>query len=104
MKILVTNDDGIKCPNLKILVEHLTKYYDEIMVIAPTTEQSAVSHKINIANPITLIEHEDIIKKISEFDKNARKKIYSKRYRGILLYHLKSKNIIVIIYLFLLGK
>ena len=29
-----------------------------------------------------------------EFDKNARKKIYSKRYRGVLLYHLKSKNII----------
>ncbi len=67
MKILVTNDDGIKCPNLKILVEHLTKYYDEIMVIAPTTEQSAVSHKINIANPITLIEHEDIIKGVKTY-------------------------------------
>ena len=40
-----------------------------------------------------LMEHEDMIKKISEFDKNARKKIYSKRYRDILLRHLKSKNI-----------
>lgn len=40
-----------------------------------------------------LSEHEDIIKKISKFDKNARKKIYSKRYRGILLYHLRGKNI-----------
>ena len=41
-----------------------------------------------------LREHEDMIKKLAEFDKNARKKIYSKRYRGVLLYHLKSKNII----------
>lgn len=40
-----------------------------------------------------LSEHEDIIKKISKIDKNARKKIYSKRYRGILLYHLRAKNI-----------
>ena len=67
MKILVTNDDGIKCPNLKILVEYLKKYYDEIMVIAPTTEQSAVSHKINISNPITLIEYEDIIKGVKTY-------------------------------------
>ena len=41
-----------------------------------------------------LREHEDMIKKLADFDKNARKKIYSKRYRGVLLYHLKSKNII----------
>ena len=41
-----------------------------------------------------LREHEDMIKKLAEFDKNARKKIYSKRYRGVLLYHLKSKNIV----------
>ena len=41
-----------------------------------------------------LREHEDMIKKLAELDKNARKKIYSKRYRGVLLYHLKSKNII----------
>ena len=53
MKVLITNDDGIKAENLKLLVQYISKYYDDILVLAPTEEQSAVSHKINISNAIS---------------------------------------------------
>lgn len=63
MKILITNDDGIKCPNLKVLTESVKKYYPnaEILVCAPTVEQSAVSHKINIFGKIELTVEDDIL-------------------------------------------
>ncbi len=67
MKVLVTNDDGIKSSNLKILVEHLIKYYNDIIVVAPTNEQSAVSHKINISTPITLIKEKEIVEGIPTY-------------------------------------
>lgn len=60
MKILVVNDDGIYGRNLKILVNYLKKIYDEIMVVAPSTEQSAMSHRINIHGPIKLTKHDDL--------------------------------------------
>ena len=45
MKILITNDDGIKAEGIKLLVE-LSKKYGEILVVAPSQEQSAKSHCI----------------------------------------------------------
>lgn len=52
MKILITNDDGIKSENLRVLANSVKKHYpnDEIIVVAPETEQSAVSHAITIKN------------------------------------------------------
>lgn len=48
MKILITNDDGIMSEGIKILVE-LAKKYGEVFVVAPFTNQSATSHRINIS-------------------------------------------------------
>ena len=50
MKILVTNDDGIRAPGLEILANWARKL-GEVTVIAPKFEQSAKSHSINIHNP-----------------------------------------------------
>ncbi len=50
MRILVTNDDGIRAPGLEILVNWARKL-GEVTVIAPKFEQSAKSHSINIHNP-----------------------------------------------------
>ncbi|MDD2258227.1 MAG: 5'/3'-nucleotidase SurE [Bacilli bacterium] len=47
MRILITNDDGIEAEGIKILVE-LSKKYGEVFVVAPYSNQSATSHKINI--------------------------------------------------------
>lgn len=60
MNILVTNDDGVFAPGIKLLVEKLVKYADKITVVAPLTEKSATSHSINIKTGLTYKELDDI--------------------------------------------
>ena len=67
MKILVVNDDGIFSNNLKTLVNYLRNIYDEIMVVAPLTEQSAMSHRINIKGPIKLTVHDDLFEGVKAY-------------------------------------
>lgn len=71
MKILITNDDGISSLNLKLLVESTYKYFKDIVILAPTVEQSAVSHKINISTPIKLIKYDDMISGIPTYSINS---------------------------------
>ena len=73
MKILVTNDDGIANPNLKVLVEVLIKQYpnSNIIVVAPKNEQSAVSHRIEIKNEVVIQKEKDIIEGISTYSVNS---------------------------------
>ncbi len=51
MKILVTNDDGIYAPGILALAKALKKIAD-VVVVAPDSERSAVSHAITLAHPI----------------------------------------------------
>lgn len=60
MKILVTNDDGVRAEGIKLLVEKLIPYAEKITVVAPLTEKSATSHAINIKDGVTYQELEDI--------------------------------------------
>lgn len=55
MKILVTNDDGIQSKGLQVLV-NWAKKYGEVVVSAPTVQQSAKSHAINIHEPIKVTQ------------------------------------------------
>ena len=49
--ILVTNDDGIFSPGIKILSKTL-KSIGEVYVVAPETEQSAVAHALTLHRPL----------------------------------------------------
>ena len=49
--ILVTNDDGISSPGIKILAKVL-KSVGDVYVIAPETEQSAVAHALTLHRPL----------------------------------------------------
>ncbi|MCE2463714.1 MAG: 5'/3'-nucleotidase SurE, partial [Dehalococcoidia bacterium] len=51
MKILVTNDDGIRSPGLWAAVEAL-KEAGEIFVVAPDREQSGVGASLTLHVPI----------------------------------------------------
>jgi 5'-nucleotidase len=51
--ILVTNDDGVHAPGIKHLVKALTPSYD-VIVVAPASEQSAVSLSISIRHPLRI--------------------------------------------------
>jgi 5'-nucleotidase len=55
MKILITNDDGIDAPGIKILAAELGKDH-EILVIAPDRERSGVSHALNLQHPGSLAQ------------------------------------------------
>ncbi len=49
--ILVTNDDGIFSPGIKILAKTL-KDIGDVYIVAPETEQSAVAHALTLHRPL----------------------------------------------------
>lgn len=53
MKILLTNDDGIYAPGLAAM-EFALRRLGEVYVIAPSKEQSGVSHSITFLTPLTV--------------------------------------------------
>lgn len=52
MKILVSNDDGIYSPGILALAQAMSEIADEVMVVAPDVEQSAVGHGITVRRPL----------------------------------------------------
>lgn len=53
-RILLTNDDGIEAPGLKLLEEIARELTDEVWVIAPDHERSGAGHSISLHLPIRL--------------------------------------------------
>lgn len=51
MQILLTNDDGIHAPGLAAIEQEL-RAWAEVMVVAPSTEQSGVSQSITFLRPL----------------------------------------------------
>src|SRR6267154_2519228 len=58
MRILLTNDDGIYAPGLRVLRKELQKF-GEVTVVAPATEQSATGHSITLLVPLMVQEVRD---------------------------------------------
>jgi 5'-nucleotidase len=55
VSILLCNDDGVSSPGLKVLQESLADL-DEIWVVAPDRDQSAVSHSLTLYRPLRIEE------------------------------------------------
>ena len=53
VSILLSNDDGISAEGLKILQETLASL-DEVWVVAPDRDQSAVSHSLTLYRPLRI--------------------------------------------------
>ena len=66
MRILITNDDGIRARGLWTLAEHL-KEVGEVVVVAPDREQSAISSAITLHHPVRLAEVEPLIPGIKAY-------------------------------------
>jgi 5'-nucleotidase len=54
VRILLTNDDGIHAPGLKVLEEIARALSDDIWIVAPAEEQSAAGHSLTISRPLRL--------------------------------------------------
>ena len=52
LRILVTNDDGINAPGLKVLERIAKQLSDDVWVVAPETEQSGASHSLTLHDPL----------------------------------------------------
>ena len=53
MRILITNDDGINAPGIRMLAEW-ARTIGEVTVVAPKVEQSGMSHAIQFVEPIEI--------------------------------------------------
>ena len=53
MRILITNDDGINAPGIRMLAEW-AKTVGEVTVVPPKVEQSGMSHAIQFVEPIEI--------------------------------------------------
>jgi len=54
-KILLTNDDGIDAPGLKV-IESAVKDLGKVYVVAPSQNQSAASHSFTLRKPIKICQ------------------------------------------------
>ncbi len=57
MRILLTNDDGIHAPGLKVLEEIARQFSDDIWICAPSEEQSGAGHSLTLTRPVRLHRH-----------------------------------------------
>lgn len=55
MRILLSNDDGVHAPGLKVLQKELQKLGD-VWVVAPLGEMSTTGHSLTLHKPLRLIE------------------------------------------------
>ncbi len=54
MRILITNDDGIHAEGLDVLERIALQLSDEVVVVAPETDQSGVAHSLSLNDPLRL--------------------------------------------------
>jgi len=55
LRVLLTNDDGIRADGLRVLAEHLAAH-SSVLVVAPDRPNSATSHSITLHKPLRLDE------------------------------------------------
>ncbi|MFQ5971415.1 MAG: 5'/3'-nucleotidase SurE [Alphaproteobacteria bacterium] len=53
-RLLLTNDDGIAAPGLKVLVRVARQLSGDVWVCAPETEQSGAGHSLTLRHPLRL--------------------------------------------------
>ncbi len=54
LRVLVTNDDGVYAPGLKVLERIAKELSNDVWVVAPEIEQSGASHSLTLNEPLRL--------------------------------------------------
>ncbi len=57
MRILLTNDDGVHAPGLKILEGIARQFSDDIWIVAPAEENSGAGHSLTLTKPVRIRQH-----------------------------------------------
>ena len=56
LRILLTNDDGVHAPGLRVLEKIARQLSNDIWIVAPEVEQSGASHSLTLHEPLRLRE------------------------------------------------
>lgn len=67
MRILITNDDGINSIGIKLLTEETLKVANEVIVVCPDQEKSAISQGITIRNNVEIKKVKDIVEGVKTY-------------------------------------
>lgn len=59
MRILVSNDDGVDAPGIRILAEGLRAAGHEVLVVAPDRDRSGASNSLTLDMPLRVIQVDD---------------------------------------------
>ena len=59
MRILLTNDDGVNAPGLKVLERIARQFSDDVWICAPADENSGAGHSLTLTRPVRIREHGD---------------------------------------------
>jgi 5'-nucleotidase len=57
MRILLTNDDGVNAPGLKVLEAIARQFSDDIWIVAPAEENSGAGHSLTLTRPVRIRQH-----------------------------------------------
>ena len=57
MRILLTNDDGVNAPGLKVLEAIARTLSDDIWIVAPAEENSGAGHSLTLTKPVRIRQH-----------------------------------------------
>ena len=58
-RILISNDDGIDAPGIKLLEQLARQFSDDVWVIAPSMEQSGAGHSLTLRRPLRIHKRDD---------------------------------------------
>lgn len=58
MRVLVSNDDGVDAPGIRLLAEHL-RVLGEVIVVAPDRDRSGASNSLTLDQPIRVLRMDD---------------------------------------------
>ena len=59
MRILVSNDDGVDAPGIRILAQELRSAGHEVTVVAPDRDRSGASNSLTLDMPIRVNQLDD---------------------------------------------
>lgn len=57
MRILLTNDDGVHAPGIRVLEAIARQLSDDIWIVAPSEEQSGAGHSLTLTRPLRIRKH-----------------------------------------------
>jgi 5'-nucleotidase len=58
MRVLVSNDDGVDAPGIRILAEGLREAGHEVLIVAPDRDRSGASNSLTLDMPVRVIQQD----------------------------------------------